>query len=133
MNLTPYKTIENKDYDLAEIKITNELFSGVDFIGNKSVISFENCNFKKLKLINESEIDFKDISIHFSFCHIQDIETELIVSKQISLHFFSCIIQGNIKNSLIKSVSINNCITPSLFLQNQNQAHSWEANLLLKI
>ncbi|PNW25343.1 hypothetical protein [Formosa algae] len=129
MNLTPYKTIENKVYDLAEIKITNEFF-----IGNKSVITFENCKFKKLKLINESDIDFEDISIHFSFCHIQDIETELIVSKQISLHFFGCIIQGNIKNSLIKSVTINNCITLSLFLQNQNiiQISYTEENLFVK-
>lgn len=120
IELRPYQTIRNQDYDLAEINIKPELFDNIEFNEGHSFLSFENCNFKKIVITNESEIDFKDIFIHFSFCLIQDINSKVIETEKIGIHFFSCIISGNILSNKLKSVSLNNCITKSLFLQNQN-------------
>lgn len=121
IKLEPYKTIKDQDYGTAEIKITQEVFKDIAFVNNQTVLNFENCRFKKLVLINESEIEFESISLNFSFCQIQSIQIESITTEQISFHFHGCIISGNINNSKIKSISINNCITPSLFLQYQKR------------
>ncbi|WP_047547363.1 hypothetical protein [Psychroserpens sp. Hel_I_66] len=121
IQLEPYKTIKNKDFGTAEIKITQEVFDDVIFIDNKTVLNFNNCRFQKLIIINENAIDFKNISLNFSSCQIQDIQIGKINTEQISFHFGGSIISGNINNNLIKNISINNCITPSLFLQYQKR------------
>lgn len=119
IEITPYQTIENKDFGNAEIKLTQETFEGISYVNNKTNLNFENCRFQKLIIKNESEIDFEKISFNFSFCQIQDIQIDSIVTAQTSLHFHGCILSGNINHNKLTSVSINNCITPSLFLQNQ--------------
>ena len=121
IQLEPYKTIENKQYDSAVFKITPDIFDGVVFQDNTTNLNFTNCLFKKIQIINETEIDFNDISFNFYFCQIQDIQIELITTEQISLHFHGCIISGNIQSNKLKNVGLNNCITPSLFLQNQKR------------
>tara|TARA_R110002051_G_scaffold185303_3_gene254777 strand:- start:15030 stop:16520 length:1491 start_codon:yes stop_codon:yes gene_type:complete len=121
IQLEPYKTIKNQDYGTAEIKITQEVFEEIAFVNNRTVLNFENCRFKKLIIINESEIEYESISLNFSFCQIEDIQIESITTNQISFHFHGCIVSGNINSKSIKSVSINNCITPSLFLQYQKR------------
>jgi len=121
IQLEPYKTIKNQDYGTAEINITQEVFNGSVYVNNKTVLNFENCRFKKLVIINQSEIEYENISLNFSFCQIEDIQIESITTKQISFHFHGCIVSGNINNKDIQSVSINNCITPSLFLQYQKR------------
>lgn len=123
IKLEPYKTIENQDFETAEIKITQKVFDYITYLNNKTVLNFDNCKFKKLIITNESEVNFESISLKFSFCIIQDIQIGPIVTEQISLHFHGCIVTGNINNKIIRSVSINNCITPSLFLQYQTQIY----------
>ncbi|MCG8208333.1 hypothetical protein [Tenacibaculum finnmarkense] len=121
IKLKAYSTIENKKYGVAKIIITPNDFEDVVFLDNITVLNFDNCQFKKLIISNESEINFKDISLHFSHCIIDNIEIESITSDKISLLFHGCILKGNIKNSNLKNIKINNCITPSLFLQYQNR------------
>lgn len=121
IQLKPYKTIENQEFGTAVIKITPELFDNVTYLNNKTVLNLDNCKFQKLIITNESQVDFENISLNFSFCQIQDIQIGSIVTEQISIHFHGCIVTGNINHKLIKSVSVNNCITPSLFLQYQTR------------
>lgn len=121
IQIKPYETVVNQNYGTVILKITPEIFNGVTYLNNQTNLNFNNCKFQKLIIINETEIEFKEISLNFSFCQIQDIQIESIVTEQISLHFHGCIIKGNINNNKIRSVSINNCITPSLFLQYQNR------------
>ena len=121
IQLEPYKTIKNQDYGTAEINITQEVFNATAYVNNKTVLNFDNCRFKKLVIINQSEIEYENISLNFSFCQIEDIQIESITTKQISFHFHDCIVSGNINDKDIKSISINNSITPSLFLQYQKR------------
>lgn len=119
INIIPYDTIENQNFGTAVIKITQEIFDGISYLDNRTNLNFDNCKFQKLIISNESKIDFERISLHFSFCHIKDIQIESIQTEQISLRFHGCIVSGNINHNKFTSVSINNCITPSLFLQYQ--------------
>ncbi|MCC5917334.1 MAG: hypothetical protein JJU02_08395 [Cryomorphaceae bacterium] len=119
INIIPYDTIKNQNFGTAVIKITQKIFDGVSYLDNRTNLNFDNCKFQKLIISNESKIDFERISLNFSFCHIQDIQIESIETEQISLHFHGCIVSGNINQDKFTSVSINNCVTPSLFLQYQ--------------
>lgn len=101
--------------------ITPDIFDNVVFQNNKTILNFNNCRFNEIKIINESEINFEDISFNFSFCFIRDIKVESLTTEQISLHFHGCILNGNIKNNLVKSITVNNCVTSSLFLQYQKR------------
>lgn len=132
--IKPYETVVNQNYGTVILKIIPEIFNGVTYLNNKTTLNFNNCKFQQLIIINETEIEFKEISLNFSFCQIQDIKIEGIVTKQISIHFHGCIISGNINNDKIKSISINNCITPSLFLQYQNRidVSYTEENIFIK-
>ncbi|MCB9262550.1 MAG: hypothetical protein H6607_09270 [Flavobacteriales bacterium] len=120
IELNPYHKIENQNFISEEIRITPEVFENITFINGKMVLSFENCNFKEISIFNDTDIDFKDISISFTYCLINRIKIREIKTEQINLHFHGCIIEGNIDNGTIRNVSLNNCIIPSLFLQNLN-------------
>lgn len=134
IQIKPYETVVNQNYGTVILKITPEIFNGVTYLNNQTNLNFNNCKFQQLIIINETEVEFENISLHFSFCQIQDIQIENIVTEQISLHFHGCIINGNINNNKIRSVSINNCITPSLFLQYQNRidVSYTEENIFIK-
>jgi len=121
IQIKPYETVVSQNYGTVILKITPEIFNDVTYLNNQTNLNFNNCKFQKLIIINETEIEFEEISLSFSFCQIQDIQIESIITEQISLHFHGCIIEGNINKNKIRSVSINNCITPSLFLQYQNR------------
>lgn len=121
MKLTPYESIENQSFGIAEISITKEIFQNVDFVEGRMVLSFLNCNFAKIIISNEFEIEFKDITLYFSNCIINRIEVDTLITKQISISLHACFVEGNIESDVLKSVSLNNCITPSLFLQKLNR------------
>ena len=134
IQLTPYNSIDNLTSENAEIILLPEVFEGVDYQSGKSVLSFMNCRFKKLIIQNETNIDFKEIMISFSYCQIQDIEIKSIVTKTIGLSLHGCIINGNITNKELNYIGLNNCITPSLFLQYQNKINIsyTEENIFVK-
>ena len=74
IEISPYKQIENQEFDLIEeIIIENELFEKTKFRDNQITFIFRNCKFKTLFIKNNSDIDFKDISILFSYCEIEKI------------------------------------------------------------
>lgn len=119
--LKAYNPIKNLTSNEAEIIITQDVFDGIDYEKGKSVLSFSNCCFQKLIIQNDSDINFEEISVSFSYCLIQELEIKSITSKTISLSYHGCIISGAINNKDLKSIELNNCIALSLFLQNQNK------------
>jgi len=123
IQIEPYQYIENQNYGDVEVLISKDIFEGIDFQEGKSVFSFSNCRFKKLTIRNTESIDFKDILMSFSYCQIQELEITEIKEKNIGFHFHGCIVEGNIKNPNIKSVTLNNCISTSLFLQQLENIH----------
>jgi hypothetical protein len=123
IQIVPYNQIENQTFINDEFLITNDLFDAIECQEGKSTFSFLNCRFNKLTIKNTSNIDFKDVLISFSYCQIQEIEISEIESKNVGIHCHGCIIEGRIKNGNLKSVGLNNCFTPSLFLLNQNNVN----------
>lgn len=121
IQLIAYNPIDNLTSNEAEIIISSEVFDGINYQSGKSVLSFTNCRFKKLIIQNDADIDFKEIIISFSYCQIQNFEIKSIVTKKIGLSFHGCLINGNINNENLKYIGLNNCITPSLFLQKQDK------------
>jgi hypothetical protein len=134
IELLPYNLIENKTIEFAEILISPDLFEKVQFSEGKIVFGFTNCKFKKLKISNTSYIDFKEISILFSFCLIDEIEIGFIQSDKIGISFYSCVINGKINNKNIAYIDFNNCITRTLFLLHQKQINIsyTEENIFIK-
>jgi hypothetical protein len=122
--LTPYSIIENTDYPIdTKIVIRASDFNGVPFQDGKITFSFINCRFRNLEIENNETIDFKDISIQFISCFITQINVEIFTTTNFSIFFGSSILQGRIKNSNLKSVTVNNCLlNNSLFLLNLNNA-----------
>ena len=121
IQIQPYSPIKNQSYEKSEINITPKTFEDIEFIGGKSVFSFEYCRFQKLIISNSDNINFKSISISFSFCHIQEIRINSLITKQVNISFHGCILAGNVnqENNLIR-IHLNNCIILNLFLQNFN-------------
>jgi uncharacterized protein YjbI with pentapeptide repeats len=134
IELIPYVQIENQNFSTAEVKIFKDFFEEITFREGKIVFSFVNCKFNELTIFNNENIDFKEISIGFSFCQINRIKIDEIVSDRIGINFHGCIIDGNIKNKNIKYININNCLTPMLFLQHQKKINIsyTEENILVK-
>ncbi len=134
IQLTPYNSIDNLTLENAEIILSPKVFEGVDYQPGKSVLSFMNCRFKKLIIQNDTNIDFKEIMISFSYCQIQNIEIKSIATKTIGLSLHGSIINGNITNKELNYIGLNNCITPSLFLQYQNKINIsyTEENIFVK-
>jgi len=116
--LTPYTLIENTDYPTdTKIVIRASDFENVLFQDGRITFSFINCRFKKLEIENSDTIEFKDISIQFIGCYIEEITVENIITTNLSIFFGSSILQGRIKNSNLLSVTVNNCfLNNSLFL-----------------
>ena len=116
--LTPYTIIENTDYpDDTKIVIRASDFSNVPFQDGRITFSFIGCRFKKLEIENTETIDFKDISIQFISCFINEINVDNIITTNFSIFFGSSILKGRIKNENLKNVETNNCLlNNSLFL-----------------
>jgi hypothetical protein len=113
---TPYKQIEGQRY-LQEIKIVikKQDFNNVQFQDGTTIFSFSDCDFKKITIQNDEDIDFQDISIGFSGCYIEDIQVTGTISKNLSVSFYSCIVSGKINDSSLYSITFNNCILRSNF------------------
>ena len=121
--IKPYISLSNQDFpDDTIISIEKETFRDISFKEGETNLNLKNCKFKKLYVNNSEEIDFKEISLHFTDCYIGDIEIESIESKNVSINFSSCIISGKINNAHLRNVEINNCfVTKELFLLNLNR------------
>ena len=120
ITIIPYQSVKNKQYNEVEIDISAQNFNGVDHKRGTITFMFDQCDFRKIRIINKEQINFKEISISFNYCFIEDFSISDITSDNISLMFFSSIITGRIDNNIIKDISLNNCITISLNLLNQN-------------
>ncbi|WP_312078969.1 hypothetical protein [Chryseobacterium sp.] len=118
IEISPYETIENRQFGIHEkIIIDDSIFDSIEFRDGKITFSFENCFFRTLYIENRTNIDFKDISILFSYCYIENIYVEQIESENISVLFTNSIISGKIDNKNLGLVSIYNCLmNDSLFL-----------------
>ena len=109
--IKPYETIENKNFlSDVTVKISSSDFHDVAFQDGRITFTFSNCLFKNVRVENFDVIDFLDISIQFVNCYIENFDANEIKSTNISLLFNSSIFSGNIQNSNIRSVAINNCI-----------------------
>jgi hypothetical protein len=122
--LKPYSIIENTDYtDDTKIVISASDFTNVPFQDGRITFSFIGCRFKKLEIENTETIDFKDISIQFTNCFINEINIENIITTNYSIFFGSSILQGRIKNENLKGVEANNCLlNNTLFLLDLKRA-----------
>ncbi len=122
LKIVPYIPLENIDFPYDTIwEINQASFKEVEFIDGKMTFFITNCDFKKILICNFENIDFKDITLAFDSCLINEFIINDINSENISIFFFNCIINGRIESDKIKSISINNCIIDSsLFLIKQN-------------
>lgn len=122
INLIPYTSLKFKNFPLETIfKIEKKDFTSVQFQESKIVFTFTGCKFKKIIIENTEQISFKDISIQFVDCYVEDINVNNIETDNISLFFGNSIISGKIKSSKLTKVSLNNCIVHNgLFISNQN-------------
>lgn len=109
--LSPYNSIKNIDYH-QELKIIvkKESFADVDFQEGKAVFYFEQCWFKKVIIENDDNIDFKDISICFFDCCIEDISVDDIETLNISIGIFNSVFSGRFRAKNIKDIRVNNCL-----------------------
>lgn len=120
ININPYSTIENKSFGVSEVVLDPETFKDVVYKEGKMVVCFSYCYFESLTIRNSQYIEFEDITFSFSYCVIKNLDVESLHSKQVSLNLHGCIVNGNVKSSVLQNISLNNCITPSFFMQNQN-------------
>ncbi|MCT4135387.1 hypothetical protein HZP67_00655 [Elizabethkingia anophelis] len=119
MQLKPYQIIRDEDYNDAKIVIKASDFEGVSFQDGRMTFSFINCHFTKLKIENDEAIEFPNIYIQFTDCFIGEIKVDKITTTNLSIFFGSSILDGQIKNENLKSVTVNNCLlNNSLFLLN---------------
>lgn len=125
LKLKPYTSLDFRDFPLETIiKIEKSDFQNVQYQDGKIVFTLFGCKFKKVVIENAEEIDFKDISIQFVDCFIEEISVETIVTKNISLHFGSSIVSGRVNSDSLTNVSLNNVIISNgLFLLNQNSVY----------
>ena len=134
--LVPYSKLEDKLFSQEVVlSVKGETFQKVDFQGGKATYAIINCNFKNISIRNSEEIEFSNISINFYGCYIEHIDIDNIESKNITVSFGSSIISGRIADKNLGSVSLNNCISISLFLLNQNsiEISYTEENIFPKI
>lgn len=115
----PYQIISDEGYNEAKIVIKASYFENVSFQEGRMTFSFINCDFTKLEIENDETIEFPNIHIQFLDCVIGEIKVDKIITTNLSIFFGSSILDGQIKNENLKSVSLNNCIlNVSLFLIN---------------
>ncbi|WP_299568479.1 hypothetical protein [uncultured Pedobacter sp.] len=117
INYEPYKTIENQTYGHVQILVKKGPFVDVLYRNNYTTINFNNCSFTKVEIVAEEDVNFKDISVHFMKCQIDEITVEQITATNILVLFSGCSVNGRISSPLIKSVQCNNCLTRGLFLE----------------
>ncbi|OJV54281.1 MAG: hypothetical protein BGO31_13100 [Bacteroidetes bacterium 43-16] len=113
----PYSEIRDLSTGHLIITLTAADFENVQFKDGDTVLPFVNCFFEKLTIINREEIPFGNISIAFFNCLLPEIEVKTIQSQNITLGFYHSFVSGKIESSNLRSIDLNNCLTPSeLFL-----------------
>lgn len=111
MNIRPYITIENREFDEVEnLNIIDQYLNPEDYIDGKITIVFKNCSFQHINIINEEVIRFKLVSILFSYCLIKSFYVQSITSGNISILFTNSIVSARINNKDIGFVSFTNCL-----------------------
>jgi uncharacterized protein YjbI with pentapeptide repeats len=125
LKLTPYAELTGIHYiDEQRIVLKKNDLKTIAYQDGKSVYTISNCNFKKLVIENEEEIDFPDISLSFIDCIIEDLQVNSLVSNNISLWMGSSIVAGKISDCPLRSASFNNCIVRGgLFLTQLDKVH----------
>jgi len=122
IEIVPYSTIEDHCYvPDTVISISAGPFAGVPLEDGKITFTFIGCRFRKVFIENSEDINFENISIQFVACYLEDLQVENILSQNISIHFFNSILTGRISSPKLKSVSINNCVSRSVFFLDQNR------------
>ncbi len=121
--IIPYESVKEKRFDEVEIDISNINFSEIKHKEGRITFLIEDCDFKKILIVNRHEILFKEISIGFNYCFIENIQIEALVSKKISFLFYSSFVNGSINSALIRDMSLNNCFAEGLYLNNQQRVN----------
>ena len=123
INPVPY----NKTYeDINSTELVTIDLRKIDFESNltqngRTDINFSNCTFNRLVIENHEEIQFKEISIHFSGCYIENLLVNKIASDNISFSFSSSVIRGGIGSTKIKQVHVQDCISQNFVFHNQRK------------
>jgi len=124
ISLIPYTIIKDTDYSVSKIVIKKSDFKNIPFQDGRIIFTFINCRFQKIEIENTENIDFRDISILFINCFIEEILVETISTTNISILFYSSILKGRIKNSNLKNVTLNNCLLKdSIYLLGLNSVY----------
>jgi hypothetical protein len=116
---TPYKSIEGKQYQDIEVQIRKQDFESIKFIDGRITFSFHLCTFRNLVIICDETIDFEDISLSFTACHIEDLLIENIQSSNIGMSIMGSLVErGIIRNSPINLLLSNNLTISGFFITN---------------
>lgn len=111
--VTPYIAQRDLTSSHATIRLSRADFESVAFRDGTVVLPFYHCFFKKLTIVNEEEIEFKQISIAFFSCILPDIKIENITTNNITVGFYGSLVSGKIEHKNLIAVDFNNCLTPS--------------------
>ena len=122
VTLDPFAPIQNTVFSKATtLIIERKSFNGNPIKEDTTTFLFEGCTFKEnVKITNPDKISLGNITIRFSGCYLKHIEVAEIVDENISISFFSTYFSCRISSNKLLSISINNCISKSVFLLQQN-------------
>ncbi len=125
LKLTPYTELDGNQYIQEQRIILRKVdVDNVVYQDGRSVYDIANCNFKKLIIENNEDIDFPDVSFSFINCVIEDLQVNQLVSKNISIWMGSSVVAGKISECPLHSASFSNCIIRGgLFLLQLDKVH----------
>ncbi|SMG51642.1 hypothetical protein [Sphingobacterium psychroaquaticum] len=119
IQVTPYLAQRDLTGGHVTIRLTSANFESVAFRDGTVVLPFYNCFFERLTIVNEEEIEFKQISIAFFSCILPNIEIENITTKNITVGFYGSLVSGKIEHKNLIALDFNNCLTlSSMFVIN---------------
>lgn len=123
LKLTPYAGLAGNQYvQEQKIILRRDDLRYVAHQDGCSVYTISNCNFRKLVIENEEDIDFPDVSLSLIDCVLEDLQVNNLVSKNISIWIGSSIVAGKISDCPLRSFALSNCIIRGgLFLLKLNK------------
>ena len=120
IKVDPHETYRDINEEELYIIFSPEKFNIGNFPKEVATISLIKIFVKKLYIIVDDGLSYKDILVDFSSCCIDGVRASHIKSKHISINFFNCILGGVIDSGNIKYLSTYNCLLKSIFFTNQN-------------